>query len=255
VKARRFAWALLAGCAAGLAGAGPAASHDRTPPLPGEVLHRFVKDGLVDYAGLKAAPAPLDRFLTAVAGVREKDYRSWSPPEQIAFWLNLYNAATLRLVVDHYPVRSIRDIGGLVRGPWDQPIVRVFGRILDLNTVEHEILRRQFHEPRIHFALVCAARGCPPLRSEPYSAARLEAQLNDQATRFLAQTNKNRIEPASHTVFLSPIFRWYREDFERDGRSLLATLRPWWPEPPPADYERYSIRWTRYDWSLNELSR
>jgi len=254
VKAWWFAWVLW-GNAAGLAGVEPAASNPdlMTPPW-GEVLQRFVREGRVDYAGLKAAPVPLDRFLTAVAGVREEDYRSWPPPEQIAFWLNVYNAAALRLVVDHYPVRSIRDIGGLFRGPWDQPVVRVFGRTLDLNTVEHEILRRRFHEPRIHFALVCAAKGCPPLRSEPYSAARLEAQLNDQAQHFLAQTNKNRIEPASHKVFLSPIFRWYREDFEQGGCSLLAILRPWWPKPPPADYERYQVRWTQYDWSLNESS-
>lgn len=254
MKAWGFA-SLLWGIAAGVAGAEPAASH--LPPFTSslaEALHRFVRDGRVDYAGLKASPETLNTFLTAVAGLREEDYRAWPPSAQIAFWLNLYNAATLKLVMEHYPVRSIRDIRGLFQGPWDQPLVRVFGQRLSLNSVEHQILRKQFREPRIHFALVCAAKGCPPLRNEPYTAEGLEAQLNDQARKFLDETHKNRIDPSLRTVFLSPLFRWYREDFEQGGRSLLATLRPWWSRLPPDDYEHYAIRWTQYDWSLNERS-
>ena len=128
------------------------------------VLKKFVKDGLVDYAGLKANPGELRRYLDELSTPSEMDFGRWMEKEQLAFLINLYNATTLRLIVDHYPVKSIKDIGNLWKGPWDQPVVRLFGRKVTLNTIEHDILRKNYEEPRIHFALVCAARGCPPLR-------------------------------------------------------------------------------------------
>ncbi|MGH7819703.1 MAG: DUF547 domain-containing protein, partial [Candidatus Binatia bacterium] len=199
-----LAVAWLAIAAAALAREAP---FDRAHSTYAAVLARFVRDGLVDYAGLRASPGDLDRYLDSAAGVGEADFRRWPRAERIAFLVNLYNAQTLRLVLDHYPVDGIRDIGGWFRGPWRQPVVRLFGRTISLDDVEHGILRKEYDEPRIHFALVCAALGCPPLRAEPYVGERLDAQLDDQGRRFLAERAKNRFDAAEGVLHLSPIFK------------------------------------------------
>jgi hypothetical protein len=126
---------------------------------------------------------------------------------------------------------------------------------MDLNAVEHKILRKDYIEPRIHFALVCAARGCPPLRSEAYAGARLDEQLTAQAKVFLAESAKNRIAASERTVYLSPLFKWYGSDFGNNSRAVLAALKPHWPDHPPAGYEQFRIRYTDYDWSLNEQGK
>ncbi|MGH7856506.1 MAG: DUF547 domain-containing protein, partial [Candidatus Binatia bacterium] len=183
---------------------------DRTHDLYASVLERFVDEGLVDYAALQKSPGDLDRYLDSLARVAEAELRDWPEPDRIAFLLNLYNVQTLRLILDHYPVDSIKDIGGFFRGPWRQPVVRLFGETITLDDLEHGILRKQYREPRIHFALVCAARGCPALRREPYVGDRLDAQLDDQGRRFLSEPGKNRFDPAEGVLHLSPIFKWFR---------------------------------------------
>ena len=155
----------------------------------------------------------------------------------------------------HYPVKRIKDIGSFLTGPWDQPVVKLFGDTITLNTVEHKILRQNYAEPRIHFALVCAAKGCPPLRGEVYVATRLNEQLDDQAKQFLATPDKNHMDVASQTVYLSPIFKWYGVDFEKKSGSVLAALKPYWPAKPVVGYEDFKIRYTDYDWSLNEQAK
>jgi hypothetical protein len=112
-----------------------------------------------------------------------------------------------------------------------------------------------YAEPRIHFALACAAKGCPSLRYEAYVGSRLDQQLDDLAKQFLATTNKNRIAAVERSVFLSPIFKWYGGDFEKKSGSVLATLKPYWPVKPVAGYENFQIRYPDYDWSLNETAR
>ncbi len=230
-----------------------AAGLDQSQALFNQVLTTYVKDARVNYAALKAHPQALDRYLRQVAGVTEPEFNGWTRNPQLAFLINAYNAYTLRLILDHYPIKSIKDIGHFWRGPWDQPMVHLFGKTTTLNTLETQV--RGYDEPRVHFALVCASIGCPPLRSEPYVASRLNAQLNDQAKRFLANRSKNRVDAADQTVYLSPIFKWYAKDFERTSSSVLAFLRPYWPATPPAGYEHFTIRNTAYDWSLNEQTK
>jgi hypothetical protein len=217
------------------------------------VLKSHVKDARVNYTALKARPQELDRFLDQVAAVGESEFKRWTEKQQIAFLINAYNAYTLRLILDHYPVKSIKDIGTLFKGPWDQPVVHLFGRTLTLNTVEHKMLRTDYNEPRIHFALVCAANGCPPLRGEAYVADRLDKQLKDQARQFLADAQKNRVDARGRTVYLSPIFKWYGEDFEKKSGGVLQFLKPYWPENEGATVatDDFKIRYTDYDWSLN----
>ena len=227
---------------------------DHSHAIFNNVLKQYVKDARVDYAGLKAHPEELNRYLDRVAAVPRAEFQKWSEPRQIAFLTNAYNAYTIRLIVEHYPLKSIRDIGNVVSGPWDQPIVQLFGKMIDLNTVEHKILRVNYAEPRLHFALVCAAKGCPPLRGEAYVAERLEDQLVDQAKQFLATPEKNRVDAAGRTVHLSPIFKWYGGDFEKKSGSVLAALKPYWPGNAPAT-DDFTIRYTDYDWSLNEQTR
>jgi hypothetical protein len=227
---------------------------DQSHGLLDKTLKTFVQDALVDYGALRASRADLDRYLDEVAAVPEGEFSTWPERQRLAFLINAYNAFTLELVLDHYPVKSIKEIGGWLKDPWDQPVVRLFGRAFTLNDVEHKILRVQFAEPRIHFALVCAARGCPPLRSEAYVANHLDAQLDEQARRFLATTSKNRVNDRERVVHLSPIFKWYGSDFEKQAGSVLAALNPYWPEEAAAALARgdFKIRYTDYDWSLNQ---
>jgi len=231
-----------------------AAGFDQSHPIFDGVLKQYVKNARVDYASLQAHPQDLDRYLNQVAAVSKAEFEKWSEPQQIAFLINTYNAYTLRLIIDHYPLKSIKAIGGWFSGPWDQSVVELFGETLDLNTVEHKILRVDYAEPRIHFALVCAAKDCPPLRGEVYTGSHLEAQLVDQAKQFLADTTKNRIGAPERTVYLSPLFKWYGGDFEKKSGSVLAALQPYWPEKADST-DGLKIRYTDYDWSLNEQSK
>jgi len=248
-----MAWALCVGSLA----LAQTAEFDQTHRAFDQVLKTRVNDALVDYQALKADRQTLDLYLQEVASVAEPDFKRWSEPQQLAFLINAYNAYTLQLIVDHYPVKSIKDIGSFFKGPWDQPVVLLFGRTLTLNNLEHDIIRKDYPDPRIHFALVCAALGCPPLRDEAYLAARLDEQLDDQARQFLATPAKNRVDAATRTVHLSPIFKWYGEDFEKKHGSVLTALQPYWPKTPaaPATGDGYRIRYTDYDWSLNQTTR
>lgn len=241
---------------------------DHTHHLYERVVKEYVKGGMVDYAGMKANPGELDQYLAALARVKEAEFDSWSESRKLAYLINLYNAATLRLILDEYPLKSIKDIGNFFKGPWDQPVVPLFGETITLDTLEHDILRKDFSEPRIHMALVCAAMGCPPLRSEAYTAANLDTQLDDQAVQFLNNPIKFRIDRQKNEVRLSPIFKWYGDDFiekytPSDGyeklnkkeRAVLhfcsAYLRS--EDKLYVKSHRYSVKYLDYDWSLNAM--
>jgi len=231
-----------------------AADFDQSHAIFDGVLKQYVKNARVDYAALKAHPQDLNRYLDQVAAVSKAEFKKWSEPQQIAFLSNAYNAYTLRLIIDNYPLKSIKDIGNVFKGPWDQPMVKLFGQTITLSTVEHKILRVDYAEPRLHFVLVCAAQGCPPLRGEAYVGKRLEGQLVDQAKQFLAESTKNRIVATERTVYLSPIFKWYGGDFEKKSGSVLAVLKPYWPGKVVTT-DGFKIRYTDYDWSLNEQAK
>jgi len=215
----------------------------------GAVLEKHVNaSGMVDYAALKADRAKLDGYVESLGSVSRGSFDGWSPDQQIAFLINVYNAETLQLIIDNYPVKSIKRIGGLLGlgSPFEMEVVQLFGKTTTLNHVEHGVLREEFKEPRIHFALVCAAMGCPPLRTEPFVAERLDTQLEEQAATFLGQTEKNRVE--NGTLYLSPIFRWFSEDFTAKAGSVAAYVNPWFDE----NTSDLRVKYTDYDWSLNE---
>ncbi len=249
------------------AGAVNAAEFDQTYAGYEALLKRYVADGRVDYKGLKTDTTALDLYLDSAAGVAEAHFNQWAEPERLAFLINLYNAATLKLIVDHYPVKSIKDIGSFFKGPWAQPVVRLFGSTITLDNLEHGIVRKQYSEPRIHLALVCAAKGCPTLRSEAYTAEKLDAQLDDQSRRFLASPAGLRIDRGSKVVYFSSIFKWYGEDFvagfsppsgfsglDKTERAV-ANFCSGFISASDGDHLKaggYSVKYLDYDWSLNE---
>lgn len=238
------------------------------------VLARYDKGGRVNYAALSADSSRLDLFLDWAARLSPEAVASWPETDQIAFWINAYNAITLKVIVTHYPIKarfmaswtypknSIRQIPGV----WDRLTFQVAGEAVTLDHIENDILRKRFHEPRIHFALVCASVGCPELRSEPYRGSTLNAQLDDQVSRFVGDPSKFRIDPGSGRVYLSPIFKWFSSDFEVSAPSVgegarlknpgLSFLRRYLDAPTRAFLERgaYSVTYLDYDWSLNETS-
>jgi hypothetical protein len=243
--------------AAGSAGAQQKVDHSAFDAL----LRQHVDEqGLVDYDAFDRSPA-FDAYLEMLSTV---DPERLERDEALALWINAYNAYTIELINRHGERRSIRNINrtlGFLRGsgPWSEPMATVGGTDYTLDEIEHEIIRPRFAEPRIHFALVCAALGCPPLRREAYTGARLHAQLDDQARRFLLHSPaKNRIDVRSGTLHLSRIFDWYGEDFG-DGRETVgvyvAGFLPPGPERDLLHSGDFRIRYTDYDWSLNIQER
>lgn len=217
------------------------------------VLQQFVKDGLVDYSGLKADRGELDAYLKGLAAVPLKRFQTWSRSQQLAFLINLYNAQTLKLILDNYPVDSIKDTGGFLTKPWDLKIVGLFGKVVSLNTVEHGMIRKTYNESRIHFAVVCAARGCPELRNEAYRADKLNEQLDEQAQAFLGDRKKNLVDLDDKVLYLSPIFKWYKEDFQEGSHSVASYISRYFSEEVARSLrtKKFKIRYTSYDWSLN----
>jgi hypothetical protein len=216
------------------------------------LLHRHVVRGFVDYEAIGRAPA----FARYLSTLERAQIDSLDEDTRLAFWLNVYNAYTIQLIVAHRETASIRNINkslGVMRlkGPWSEPLVRAAGRRLSLDEVFHGILRKQFAEPRVHFAVACGAIGCAPLRSEAYTGAKLLDQLNDQGQVFLRDTTKNRIE--RNRVILSPVLMVYRNDLGATRQDVERFIAPWFEG---AQRERltkgtYLLQSSTFDWSLN----
>jgi len=222
------------------------------------LLAEHVRDGLVDYEAFEASPR-FDQYLGKLAAF---DPRSLPRAEQLAFWINAYNAYTIELINRHDERKSIRNINksvGFIKGygPWKEKLATVGDSAYGLDEIEQKIIRPEFKEPRIHFALVCAAMSCPPLRSEAYTGARLGRQLDDQARIFLLQTpEQNRVDVAQQTVHLSEVFKFrdYEKDFggteEAIGR-YVARFHPPGPERKLLESGDFKVRYSKYDWTLN----
>ncbi|HSM81544.1 MAG TPA: DUF547 domain-containing protein [Nodosilinea sp.] len=178
----------------------------------GDLLQTHVTpEGLVDYAALQAQPEGLNAFVAQLGAVSPAAYAGWSEAEQIAFLINAYNAITLQSIINQTPLKqSIRDIPGV----WNFKQHQVMGQGLTLDAIEHDILRKDFAEPRIHAALVCAAISCPPLRQEPFTGDSLDAQLDDQTRRWLTGPHGIAIDRDQNRVAISAIFKWFGQDWE-----------------------------------------
>ena len=247
-----------------------AAGFDHDYAQYAQLLREHVRPPRVDYAALKSGRLALDAVVAIFAEPSEADERRWTRERRLAFWINAYNAFTLRAIVDHYPIRSamltwqprnsIRQIDGV----WTALTWQAAGRTLTLDDIEHKILRPEFKEPRVHFAINCASVGCPPLAAAPYRAATLDAQLDEAARRYLASPQGLRTE--ADVLRVSQILHWYGEDFvarfapeslkapDRIARAVRAVVARFGP-PAAADLARKGsvrVKFLEYDWSLND---
>lgn len=242
------------------------------------VLAAHVRGGQVDYSALAAQRDALDRYVEQLGAVTADEFAGWSEADRIAYLINAYNAVMLKIVIDHYPIEpggfftvrrhaypnnSVRQIDGVFDGIRH----RVAGELMTLDDIEHGRLRANYSEPRIHFALVCAALSCPPLRDEAYTGGRLDAQLDDQGEAFMNDPTNNRVDSQEGVVYLSKIFDWFGEDFagfapetgyagDRATRGVLAFVSRYLPEPE-AEYLReghYRVEFLDYDWTLNDVA-
>jgi Protein of unknown function, DUF547 len=212
------------------------------------LLHRYVDHGRVDYAGFKKEEARLDAYLDQMARVVPGNLER---SQQMAFYINLYNAATIKLILTGYPgVKSIKDLGSLFESPWKKKIVRLDGRTVTLDHIENDILRARFKDPRIHFAINCASKSCPPLAPEPYSGATLDAQLNKAAAAFINNPRSNYLQGG--ILYVSHIFKWFAEDFHDDvigffKKYAAGRLK----EALDQARQPLEVKYLEYDWSLN----
>ena len=212
-----------------------------------ELLQNHVdSNGWVSYKGFVADSVQLNRYLTTLSNCDPSP--DWSKEQKIAYWINAYNAFTVKLIVDHYPVESIKDIKKaipFVNSVWDINFFKIGDEKMDLNEIEHSILRKEFDEPRIHFAIVCASESCPRLLNEAYEPETLEEQLILQAKNFVNDNSKNEIEVEE--IRISSIFKWFSGDFTTSG-TIQEFIRPY------SDRDFISsakVKYLDYDWRLN----
>ena len=223
------------------------------------------KSSRVSYAGFARDRQRLKGYLDALSAVSDADFKSWSKPQQLAFLLNAYNAFTIEKVLTRYPnLKSIRDFGRVFGNPWKDKFFTLLGREMTLDGIEHDTIRApgRYDDPRIHFAANCAAIGCPMLREEAYVGARLDAQLDEQALRFMSDRSRNRYDAGTRGLALSSIFDWYGKDFARGGKgydSLGQWLARYADQLADGAEERAAIRGGKlpvafldYDWRLND---
>jgi hypothetical protein len=231
------------------------------------LLKRYVDEhGRVDYGAWKIQDAgTLHQWLDGLSGEDTQTTTApFSPeapiPERLATWINLYNALTILKVLNQYPIRSIQPkILGIPN--WIAflaffllPTYRLNGTAISLNYIEHQILRKDFQEPRIHFALVCASLGCPLLRQEAYDPQRIYDQLEDDAHRFITNPDKVRYDTRANTLHCSKIFKWYRDDFLAIAPSIQEYIASYLAPTSSASLPDTNtpIRYLPYDWNLNQ---
>lgn len=230
-------------------------SFDQTHYLYGNVLVKYTQSGMVNYAALKKNSRELDDYLASIAAVKREDFDRWATLDRLALLINLFNAATIRLVLINYPIKSIKDASCLKCDPWAKKVVDLFGKKISLKDLEDHVIHRGYPDPRVHFCLSHAAISSPPLRSEPYLGARLYDQMDDQGVLFLSNETINRVEPQAHIIFLSPIFKWYRNDFIINKKPLVDFLLKYFPnkERRLLQEGNWSIHYTRFNWALNDI--
>lgn len=214
-----------------------------------ELLNQHITEaGLVNYQGFIQDSLLLNSYLAQVS--QNPPSANWTESEQLAYWINAYNAFTVKLIIKHYPLSSIKDIADglpMINSPWDIKFFKIGNSDFDLNTIEHEILRKEFNEPRIHFAINCASISCPKLRNEAFSAEMLDGQLDEQARQFINDPQNNILLESG--MKLSKIFDWFKNDFIR-SQMLPAYLQKF--TSAEISGSRTKIEYMDYDWNLNE---
>ncbi len=228
----------------------PAAEEEFYQPYH-DLLQAHVADGKVDYHGFKKDETLLDQFLDRL---NQTDPEKLPDDQRLAFYINAYNSYTVKLILDNFnknePPSSIKKIGTLFTSPWKISFAKINGKPHSLDEIEHDIIRKQWKEPRIHFAVNCASVSCPPLIPEPYRGAEIDAQLERVTRAFLGDTARNYLE--GDTLYVSSIFKWYAGDFADDPLQFFL-------HHSDGDFhaqlagagKNVKIKYLNYDWSLN----
>ncbi len=232
-----------------------------------QILNKFVKyskyNSSFDYEGLKSSSEDLKIFndyLDELSKVSEKEFKGLQEKDQIAFLINAYNGFTLHHMIQNWPLESIKDLdaglfGHIGSDPWPKLMQKLRGKSVSLAAIEHEMLRRDYKEPRIHFAIVCASVGCPRLRNEAFTGEKLETQLMDQTKVFLSDSEKNRFDRKKKILFVSKIFDWFRKDFNDKFGNLKNFLLPFYTDSTEAFHkirkEKIKIKFTNWNWNVN----
>jgi hypothetical protein len=234
----------------------PASSQTFDHSLFDELLKKNVVKGMVDYDSFGQAGA----FKDYLESLEHAEVSKLSERERLAFWINAYNAYTIELINKYEERASIKNISEGIgfertKGPWKEPIVKAAGKTYSLDEVENGIIRKQFRDPRIHFALVCAAMSCPPLRSEAYTGAKLDAQLDSQARTFvLDEARGSRVDVKNAAVHASRIFDWYKDDFGGSDAAIAQYIAQYYPDSPAKQLllgGHLKLEFLDYDWTLN----
>lgn len=213
------------------------------------LLEKYVDKGNVDYQGFKTEEKKLDQYLAVLETVNSNKL---SRNKQFAFYINAYNAWTIKLILSGYPgVKSIKDLGTIFKNPWKKKICRIDGDVITLDDIEHKIIRPTFKDPRVHFAINCAALSCPPLISQPYLGSTLDQQLYDSARAFVNDPKSNYF--SSNALYVSKIFKWFSEDFNNDIIGFfLKYAKDDFKKELESKRKEIKIKYLHYDWSLNE---
>ena len=197
-----------------------------------------------------------NEYLASLSKVTLSKYGTFTNDQKLAFLINAYNAFTIKLIIDHYPVESIRDIGSVFTSAWKKKFFNFLGKKSYLDFIEHEMIRKHFKEPRIHFAVNCASMSCPSLMPFAFAAKNLDFQLDTAAKAFLGNTEKNQYDGSQKKLFLSKIFKWYGGDFEKVHGSVLKYVAPYIKTSAEnrrlIGNEKVRLDYLDYDWNLNE---
>lgn len=200
--------------------------------------------GKVSYSGFKSDKAKLQKYLDELE--TNTVASDWSSSEIKAYWINAYNAYTIKLMVDNYPLKSIKNLKFDGKSAWDRKWIKIGGATLSLNDIEHKKLRAKYKEPRIHFAVNCASFSCPILLNEAYTASKLESQLTKQAKKFINSSARNKI--TADKVEISKLFDWYKADFTSKG-SIIDYLNKY---STVKINDSATITYLTYNWKINE---
>ncbi|MCZ6684365.1 MAG: DUF547 domain-containing protein [Candidatus Dadabacteria bacterium] len=254
-------------------------SFDHSYAAYNSLLNRYVKNARVNYEGFINSRAKFETFLRTLGSVDKDVFESWTEEQRLAFWINAYNAFTIKAIIDHYPIKRSFTLVGIfyapsdsilqIKGVWTKLQFRALGNMVTLDEIEHQILRKKFNEPRIHMAINCASISCPDLRNEAYTPEKLEEQLADASTNFVNNPDKGvYVNEQSGKVKLSKIFKWFGDDFINNYGSkklfnnyslkenaVLNFTSEYIESEEVKEYlmnNKLKIGYLGYDWHLNE---
>ncbi len=243
------------------------------------LLNEYVENASVNYEGFIDSRAEFETFLRTIGSVNENDYESWTQEQKLTFWINAYNAFTIKAIIDHYPIKRSFSLVGIfyapsnsilqIKGVWTKLQFRALDRMVTLDEIEHQILRKEFNEPRIHMAINCASISCPNLSKEAYVPQRLEQQLAQASIDFVNNPSKGiQIDEQKGKVKLSKIFKWFGEDFipnyggtklfnnySLKENAVLNFTADYLESQQTKEYlmnKKLKIGYLGYDWHLNE---